>query len=388
MDKLLVIPHVSTFDVRVRSHEIAKRLADHYDVHYLYWADVSPRNGSVVSRRARQFWRELTQSFGRCSSVRVPSDRLTYVSAPMRFRPLLGRLEYNRRGVAKLCRRLGISRILNASGASHITGGLDGVVSVYDLVDDHVSLASERSKPVTETVIEHEMATSDQIVTISHALIDLIREQYDREAHYVPNGVDFDQMAAVSGADVAALRQQLGLEGKYVIGCIGNHGPWSGLGLLIDAFKAIQPKMPDAVLLIVGPGPEVATYGDQASEHIRFTGPVSPQVVSTYFHAIDLGTLSFDLLPFTENALPIKVLEYGAARKLTLATPLKELKTLALPGVMFAPPTVEAWAEALCEARERPWQDTWREAYDQFDWARVAQKVCDAFDLAGEPSAR
>lgn len=380
MEKLLVIPHVAKLNVRVRSHEIAKQLTDKYEVYYFHWTEAFGKNRGFIARHITQLWSELNQAFGRCRDFNAPGDKLNYVSAPMLFRPAMGRLKFNRWGIQKLCCRYGISRILNASGSYHITGGISGITGVYDMVDDHASLASPRSKPVTEKVIAHEIDASDAIITISHALIDLISQRYSQQAHYVPNGVDFEQMKNVCRENVSTLRRKLGLEDKYVIGCIGNHGPWSGLGLLIDAFKTIRQRMPDAVLLIVGPGEEVEKYRDQADERIIFTGPVPPSKVSDYFHAIDVGTLSFDLLPFTENALPIKVLEYGAAGKFIIATPLKELKTLALPGVVFVPQNVEAWAEALCEIRSRSWQAEWKLRYEEFDWKRIAQKVCEVFD--------
>ena len=322
---------------------------------------------------------------GYCRDLPGRQGGLRYVSAPMIFRPRMRQLRFNRWAVARLCRRMGIGLVFNASALWHMTAAMPGICSVYDLVDDHASLAGDdRMRPVIDRVIEHECRKSSAVVTISHALVGLIQDRYDRHAHYVPNGVDMGQMAGVSDADVQALRGQWKLQGKFVIGCIGNHGSWSGLGLLIESFRAVQREMPDAVLLIVGPGAEVDRYRSASGEGIVFTGPVPPREVYKYFRMIDVGTLPFDLLPFTENALPIKVLEYGASGKWTLASPLKELKTLNLPGVKFAEHSVAAWAQAMRESRSLGWDAAWTARYADFDWKRIAEGLCGVLEKARE----
>ncbi len=377
MEKLLVIPHVEQLNVRVRSHELAKALAGAYDVYYLHWSTL-PRPGAgqgALARRSSQLWREANQALGRCLNTPPSGTGIRYVTAPLLYRPRMGRLGFNRRAVEKLCRREGITMILNASAAFHMTAGLEGITSVYDLVDDHLSLAAPASRPVIGRVLEHELRNSAAIVTISHALTAMIQEQFGRPSAYVPNGVDFEQMTAVQPGEVEGLRVQLGLGGRFIFGCIGNHGSWSGMKLLLDAFAMVRARMPQAVLLVVGPGAEVDKYRGLADDAIRFTGPVPPAEVYKYFHLIHAGTLPFDLLPFTENALPIKVLEYGASQKWTLATPLKELKTLALPGVQFIEPRADAWAAALLAAPGLKWDRAWDARFRQFDWKSIARTV-------------
>lgn len=381
LDKLLVIPHVEQLNIRVRSHEIAKALAGRYEVLYLHWSTlpVPVQGDNAVRRRLRQLRVEASQAMGRCLNEAPPSSSVRYITAPLLYRPRVGRLGFNRRAIEALCRREGVALVLNASAVWHMTANIAGVASVYDLVDDHLSLASPASQEVTRRVLSHELAGSNAVVTISHALVEWIAAQHGRKATYVPNGVDFAQMAAVAPADVEALRDRLGLRGRFVIGCIGNHGSWSGMKLLLDAFAAARSQMGDAVLLLVGPGAEVDKYRSQASDAVRFTGAVPPAEIYRYFKLIDVGTLPFDLLPFTENALPIKVLEYGAAGKWTLATPLRELKTLALPGVQFIEPRVDLWAKALVDARGLAW-DGGDARYRQFDWKSIAGTVADVLE--------
>ncbi len=382
MDKLLVIPHAPRLSVRVRSHEIARHLAQRYDVHYLLWCHDAGASSSRPLRRAARLWGELKQAVGAWRPGDLPDGPLHYVTAPALFRPVGRQLGHNRRSIRRLCRRLGVALVLNASAQLFETAGLPGLATVYDLVDDHVSLAGARTKAVVQRVIDHEVRCSDEVVTVSHALIELIRERYGREAHYVPNGAAAAEVQSVGEEQVAALRRELGLEGRYVIGCIGNHGPWSGLELLLEAFELAAARMPDAALLIVGPGTEAARWRHRASRRVVFTGPVPPGDVARYFRLIDLGTLPFEVRPFTDNALPIKVLEYAAAGRLTVATPLKELRTLRLPGVVFSPPEAPAWAEALREARGRSWQGEWDEAYRAFEWSRIAATVAGVLEGA------
>ena len=98
--------------------------------------------------------------------------------------------------------------------------------------------------------------------------------------------------------------------------------------------------------------------------------PVSPDEAAAWFHATDIGVLPFEPCPFTHNALPLKVLEYGAARKTVLASPLKELQTLQLPHVRLLPLERQAWAQALLDEAHSPtpWEPAWDAVIERYDW--------------------
>jgi len=213
-------------------------------------------------------------------------------------------------------------------------------------------------------------------MTISHALQAELEKVGFAQSHYVPNGVDYAAFTQANPAAIEAIRHQYQLHDRFVIGYIGNHGWWSGLALLMDAFQKLQAQHPNRCkLLIVGPGEELAHYRQQTTSNpdIIFTGPVDPQSVAGYFHVSSIGVLPFQQCPFTDNAMPLKILEYGAARKTVIATPLRELAGLGFPHVALVEPKAELWASRLEQEMNdpMPWQPEWDSVIQPFDWQTV-----------------
>src|SRR5262249_10614201 len=70
----------------------------------------------------------------------------------------------------------------------------------------------------------------------------------------IPNAVDPSEFPFGTPAD-RALRSQLGLEGKTVIGFAGSFYGYEGLDLLIEAAATLAPRHPDLRVLLIGGGP-------------------------------------------------------------------------------------------------------------------------------------
>src|SRR5204862_3659669 len=76
--------------------------------------------------------------------------------------------------------------------------------------------------------------------------------------------------------------------------------------------------------------------------------------VAAYFKATDVGLYPGDANAYFDAACPIKVLEYSAAGRPVVATDLAELRRLALPNVLLAPPEPRAFGAAIVRALRDP----------------------------------
>lgn len=370
---LLVIPHAPGQSVKVRSKEIARTLADKYNVYYLEWKQPNSQGRSAaIQSQIKNF----------CTSVTLEKEnKLTRVIIPVCHLLVARQIgnfncaqKYNTWQLAKLIKQLNIHVVINASAYLFPCPQRKECLYVYDLVDDHADLSPPKLAPIVESFIKNEIEKADVVTTHTHQLMDIISERYGKKPIYVPNGTDLSDFKSVVDKDILELRRKYGLEGKFVIGFIGNHGSFAGLGFLLEVFDKLKKVMPDAVLFIVGPiSPEVRI---PEVEGAIFTGPVSPKEIAKYFLAIDIGVLPFDKRPFTDNALPIKVIEYGAARKLTVATPLTELCRLQFPHVLLAEQQLDEWLDMISKAKKLKWQDEWNETIEQYNW----KKICQTFE--------
>nr|ADK54841.1 glycosyltransferase [uncultured soil bacterium] len=113
-----------------------------------------------------------------------------------------------------------------------------------------------------------------------------------RMSRLVP-GVDAEvyRPGADEGA-VARLRAELGLDGKRVILSVSRLVPRKGQDMLIRAMPLVQQEVPDAVLLVVGQGPNEARLRKLARRHaegsVRFVGGLSHVETPPYYAAADV----------------------------------------------------------------------------------------------------
>ena len=138
----------------------------------------------------------------------------------------------------------------------------------------------------------------------------------------------------------------------------------------------LAARDPEVRLAIIGPGVEVDELRRTgAPPGVTLTGGIPPDEIANYYHAIDVGVLPFAVMPFTDNAMPLKVIEYGFAKKPALATPLKELTRIGLPHVRFAPRERAAWEQGLAELLRTRWEPEWEPTLRDYRWTNLAARL-------------
>ena len=129
----------------------------------------------------------------------------------------------------------------------------------------------------------------------------------------VPNGVDLDDLAEASPGERAAARQELGLEDRPTVVCIGRLSRQKGQDVLIDAWPSVAARLPGAQLVLVGDGPEESALRERAVDGIRFAGWRSD--VGSWLAAADVVTL-----PSRWEGMSIVMLEAMARGRSVVAT--------------------------------------------------------------------
>ncbi len=146
-----------------------------------------------------------------------------------------------------------------------------------------------------------------------------------------PNGVHLEQFEYEDRAAVRAIaRRDLELpEGALVLGFVGYYRDWHRLDLVIDAL----PKLPGAVLALVGEGPAREALEARARERgvtarVRFCGRREHVAIPALLPAFDLA-----LVPaINPYASPLKLHEYMAAGLATLAPDQPNLREVLTHG--------------------------------------------------------
>lgn len=134
----------------------------------------------------------------------------------------------------------------------------------------------------------------------------------------IPNGVDSRMF---QGADGAALRRELGLDGKFVVTYAGAIGMANDLDALLEAADQLRDE-PRVQLLVVGDGKERARLAAEAErrglDNLRFVGPRPKDEMPAVLAASDACVAILRDIPMFKTTYPNKVFDYMAAGRPTI----------------------------------------------------------------------
>jgi len=375
-------------NLRIREFELARRVARSAKVFALDRSDARGWDEPRLSSKVKLRWDMARGGWARWDDGDVARFRMPVIVGTG---PVTNRVAawINERRVVEATRRFGCGTVF----LSHPFFFLPPERSHrdyrvhFDLVDNFFDGWPDTVTGLSRKRFMRElMLRADTLSAISHCLIDRVEEFIGRRPIYVPNGAALDESAAWPAVRVAAVRARYNLEGRRALAYIGNHiAGFDGTEMLVEAFLKARASRPDLALLLIGPGSERVPQARRldAADGVHVVGPVPTREIWDYFHAADLGLLPFILEPGTHHCLPLKVLEFGAAGKPVLATPLHELQRLALPHIRFARHDSEAWSRALADdaTYARPDPVKLKEALRPFSWDAATRALLEGMGL-------
>ncbi|WIG55692.1 MAG: Glycosyltransferase [Rhodanobacteraceae bacterium] len=120
----------------------------------------------------------------------------------------------------------------------------------------------------------------------TRALLGELREAGIRHVRKLRRGVDTDLFTPARRD--AALRESWGVEGDTpVMLCVGRLAAEKGLGLALQAFRALQARVPAARIVMVGDGPQRGALAD-AYPDVIFAGTKHGEELAAHYASADL----------------------------------------------------------------------------------------------------
>jgi glycosyltransferase involved in cell wall biosynthesis len=196
----------------------------------------------------------------------------------------------------------------------------------------------------------------------------------------------------------AQARRELGFDDSIVVGYVGTFQPWHGLDDLNRASEYLKGSGIPFKFLMVGPmgeyrrGPR--TMGGFPSV---FTGSVPYETVPAYVNAADILVAPYNAKKSTRTDVgigsPLKILEYMACGKPTVASDLPQVKSIiedGRTGLLYPEGDVRAFALAIEELalNESLREDLGRNALgkvrSEFTWVSFAEKILALLSQASE----
>lgn len=201
-----------------------------------------------------------------------------------------------------------------------------------------------------------------------------------------PNGVDTKTFAP-DAARRQAIRRELGLDGRKVVGYVGSFWPGNDIDTLLQAWQQVEAEAAEAVLLLVGDGARLAEAKALAKrlrlKNCRWLGRVHHADVPQYMAAMDVavGPYKAEAAAFVS---PLKVMEYAAMGLPVVAAAGGQIRDIVRDGETgwtYQPHDADRLAGAVITLLENPAEAVEmgsrarRLMQDWYSWDKIAAEV-------------
>jgi glycosyltransferase involved in cell wall biosynthesis len=292
----------------------------------------------------------------------------------------------------RAARQLGIPSVYEVRGLWEIT---TVARFPYRADTDHYDMTVR-----AETEVAKE---ADQVLAITGAVKDLLvqRGVPAEKIEILPNGVDTDRFRPMEPDQ--ALRDELGLNGKVVIGYVGSITVYEGLDYLLRAIAQLdEAHRSKLACLIVGDGQERKVLEDLSrslglEEIVRFTGRVPHQEVSRYYSVIDITPFPRKGMLVCELVSPLKPFEAMAMGKTLICSDVAALAEIiqdGKTGLLHRKDDPESLAQCIRRILDEP--DLRRRlgaaglewAGRERDWKVLAERAAETYEALRVPADR
>jgi len=217
---------------------------------------------------------------------------------------------------------------------------------VFDFCDDMVDYVSISPqipfllKPIAKIWLNFLIQKTIKISDITTYTNLSLKEKYNipvSKSCLIPNGIEFNRFSNVNQNNSLDTRLS---SNNFVVGFVGYLGKWIKLEPIMKVIKQLEKSIP-LKLVIVGDGPILNNLKDLSKQYqivpnVIFTGNIPYDLVPYYISIMDVCLIPFEDSPLSQNAFPIKLIEYMASGKPVISTPLVGVKNVVDDLIFYA----------------------------------------------------
>lgn len=213
---------------------------------------------------------------------------------------------------------------------------------IYDCMDD---LASFAFAPLEMRERERKLLERADVVFCGGPSLYHARAEHGLKVHCVPSGVEFRRLAA---ARTAAPVEPLELLEGHIFGYVGV------IDERIDyAIVRRLACVPGAHVVMVGPVAKIDPRALPQAANIHYAGQVEYGELARWMAGFDVAMMPFANNASTRSISPTKLLEYFAAGRPVVTTPIRDVVER-YGGLVTQARTPEEFVRACVEARPDP----------------------------------
>lgn len=222
---------------------------------------------------------------------------------------------------------------------------------ICDQLAHHDSIAVRAAARLVRPLQRASLRWSDCAVTVCRSLTELVERCSPGKPAFQIEDVPLPSAhRSVDAAQVAALRETLGLGSARVILYTGNLEPYQGVDLLIEAMPSVVERFPDAVVVVVGgQRGQIEAYQRRAEalgvgRSVHLVGQRPPDTMAEFMAMADVL-----VSPRREGEnTPLKIYTYMLSGRPIVATDLAtHTQVLDDRTAVLVPATADGVAEGL-----------------------------------------
>ncbi|MDV2496613.1 MAG: glycosyltransferase [bacterium] len=237
--------------------------------------------------------------------------------------------------------------------AAHGMDFLDDTITLRRRLKGYLRWGKMATFRAAQRVFASSRYTKDRLITMG-----LPAEYID----VVHPGVDVERFRP--DIDSTAVRHRLRLDGRQVLLTVTRLDDYKGVDTVIQALPTVRERFPDVLYLVVGKGEErpalerlVEELG--LTEHVRFAGYISDDVLPAVYNACDLFVMISRVLTDRESVegFGIVFLEAAACGKVSLggrSGGIPDAVVDGKTGLLVDPLNIDAIAEAIIHILAHP----------------------------------
>ncbi len=305
--------------VWLSNQQYMKRLSAQNRVLYVerpvtFLSYLSPNQREFVSKQLGRWWSD---------SIRNVSENVL----PMRFeKPINWFNQTVRSGwVRKIARKLDFHDPIlwiYDPDAGQMIGHTGEKFALYAITDDHPSMAQRSNRIESMRAREHELLTAADMVMTTTENLRETKVQFNPHTYYVPHGIDAAHFAEALKPDCQPMPELEHLPSP-IIGIVGQINQ----RIDVKTLTLAATKHPEWTLVFIGPvvRERVDVSALESLPNVHFLGRKPAEDLPRYLKSMSLCLIPYIVDEHTLYMHPLKTLEYLAAGKPVVSTPLPAL---------------------------------------------------------------
>lgn len=273
-----------------------------------------------------------------------------------------------------------------------------GIASVLEvnapLVEEQATHRVLVDRGLAEHAASRAMQAAGAVAVVSRELIPVVARYGTQEQRIqvIPNGIDAARFPLVTRPRC--------VDAPFTVGFVGSLKPWHGLGVLAEAFALFRARCPRARLMVVGDGPERASFERLVAQlgvarDVEMIGAVEHDRIPMILESMDTVLIPY---PPLDNFYfsPLKLFEAMASGLAVVASRIGQVAEViedGVTGILCTPGDVATFASGLAalecdpEGRARMGLAAREKVLREHTWDSNARRVLEIASRRSAPMA-